>query len=70
MIPGAFLFEWQDRAVADHCPTKPYCYSPETGIQLVKIKGLVDAFRNPRPWLYDVKMIYSPVRIGDAPDRA
>lgn len=64
VIPGTFLWEWQDRAVADHCPTKPYCYFPETGIQLVKIKGLVDAFRNPRPWLYDVKMIYSPIRIG------
>jgi hypothetical protein len=66
VIPGTFIFEWQDRAVADHSPIKPYAYFPETGIQLVKIKGLVDGFRNPRPWLYDVKMIYSPVRVGNA----
>jgi beta-galactosidase len=64
-IPGTFLWEWQDRAVADHSPVKLYSYFPDTGIQLVKIKGLVDGYRNPRPWLYDVKMIYSPIQIGD-----
>ncbi|HWX22528.1 MAG TPA: glycoside hydrolase family 2 TIM barrel-domain containing protein [Candidatus Binatia bacterium] len=63
-IPGTFIFEWQDRAVADKCPTKPYVYFPETGIQLLKMKGLVDAFRNPRPSLYEVQMAYSPIRIG------
>jgi beta-galactosidase len=64
-IPGTFLWEWQDRAVADKCPTKLYCYFPETGINLMKIKGIVDGFRNPRPWYYDVKMIYSPIQIGN-----
>lgn len=64
-IPGTFLWEWQDRAVADKCPTKLYSYYPDTGINLMKIKGLVDGFRNPRPWYYDVKMIYSPVQIGN-----
>jgi beta-galactosidase len=64
-VPGLFPFEWQDRAVADHCPTKLYTYFPETGINLLKIKGLVDGFRNPRPSLYEVKMVYSPVKIGD-----
>jgi beta-galactosidase len=64
-VPGTFLWEWQDRAVADHSPTKLYSYFPDTGISIVKIKGLVDGFRNPRPWLYDVKMIYSPVTVGD-----
>jgi beta-galactosidase len=64
-IPGTFIFEWQDRAVTDKCSTKPYVYFPETGIQLLKMKGLVDAFRNPRPSLYEVKMVYSPIRIGD-----
>ncbi len=64
-IPGTFLWEWQDRAIVDPYSLKLYSYYPETGIQLVKIKGLVDAFRNPRPWLYDVKMIYSPVQIGN-----
>lgn len=64
-IPGTFLWEWQDRAVADANPTKYYFYYPETGINLKKIKGLVDAFRNPRPWYYEVKMIYSPIGIKD-----
>lgn len=63
-IPGTFIFEWQDRAVADKCPTKPYVYFPETGIQLLKMKGVVDAFRNPRPSLYEVQMAYSPIRIS------
>jgi beta-galactosidase len=65
-IPGTFLWEWQDRAVADQCPTKLYCYFPETGINLMKIKGIVDGFRNPRPWYYDVKMVYSPIQIGNS----
>jgi beta-galactosidase/beta-glucuronidase len=65
-VPGSFLWEWQDRAVADQCPTKLYDYYPETGIQIVKMKGLVDAFRNPRPALYSVKMAYSPVQIDYA----
>jgi len=63
-VPGTFLWEWQDRAIADKSPTKPYDYFEKTGIQLVKIKGLVDAYRNPRPWLYDVKNIYSPIQIS------
>lgn len=64
-IPGTFLWEWQDRAVCDRSPVKLYTYFPDTGINLVKIKGLVDGFRNPRPWYYDVKMAYSPVQTGD-----
>lgn len=63
-VPGLFPFEWQDRAVADHCPVKLYDYFPETGVNLLKIKGLVDAFRDPRPSLYEVKMVYSPVTVG------
>ena len=66
-IPGTFLWEWQDRAVADKSPTKLYYFFPETGINLLKIKGIVDGFRNPRPWYYDVKMIYSPIRFGEKP---
>ncbi|MDQ3439035.1 MAG: DUF4981 domain-containing protein, partial [Planctomycetota bacterium] len=64
-IPGSFLWEWQDRAVADKSPEKLYYFFPETGINLLKIKGIVDGFRNPRPWYYDVKMIYSPIRFGE-----
>lgn len=64
-IPGTFLWEWQDRAIMDTNPTKYYFYYPETGIHLKKIKGIVDAFRNPRPWYYEVKMVYSPIGIKD-----
>jgi beta-galactosidase len=65
-IPGSFLWEWQDRAVCDKCPVKLYHFDPATGVQYVKIKGLVDGWRHPRPDLYHVKMIYSPIKIdGD-----
>ncbi len=64
-VPGIFPFEWQDRAVADRNPTKYYYYFPETGINLLKIKGMVDAFRNPRPSVYEAKMVYSPIQIGN-----
>src|SRR5439155_12116717 len=56
-LPGTFIWEWQDRAVADKNPTKLCHFDDKTGIHYLKIKGQVDAFRNPRPWLYHVKMI-------------
>jgi len=62
-IPGTFIWEWADRAVADQCPTKLYDVFPETGAQLVKVKGLVDSWRNPRAALYSVKMACSPVQV-------
>ena len=63
-VPGTFLWEWQDRAVTDQCPTKLYDFFPATGINLVKVKGLVDAWRNPRADLYHVKMAYAPIKVG------
>ena len=38
-MPGSFLWEWQDRAVADKCPTKLYQYDPVTGIQYRQDQG-------------------------------
>ncbi len=64
-IPGNFLWEWQDRAIADKCPTKLYYYDERTGINFLKIKGIVDAFRNPRPWYYTIKNVYSPIYFGE-----
>jgi beta-galactosidase len=64
-VTGTFLWEWQDRAVADKSPTKYYSYFPETGINLLKVKGVVDGFRNPRPEYYHIKMAQSPVSIGE-----
>jgi beta-galactosidase/beta-glucuronidase len=63
-ITGTFLWEWQDRAVADKCPTKYCSFYPDTGINLLKVKGVVDGFRNPRPEYYHIKMAQSPIALG------
>lgn len=67
-VTGSFLWEWQDRAVADANPHKYYSYFPKTGINLVKVKGVVDGFRNPRPEYYHIKMAQSPVVVGREPE--
>jgi hypothetical protein len=77
-IPGTFPFEWSDRAVQDPNSDASYTqyqntgvqllyYFPTTGIHLLKMKGIVDSFRNPRPELYELQMIYSPVQISNSP---
>jgi len=67
-IPGTYLWEWQDRAVADKCPTKLYQFDPATGINYVKVKGLVDSHRNVRPDYYQLKMATSPVQVANKID--
>lgn len=73
-IPGTFPFEWADRAVQDPNPDSSYAeyqstgvqllyYFPATGIHLLKMKGMVDGFRNERPNVYELQMIYSPIQI-------
>lgn len=69
-IVGSFLWEWQDRAVADKCKTKLYDFDPATGVSYVKNKGLVDGWRNPRPDYYAVKMEYSPIKVQRDVDMA
>jgi beta-galactosidase len=64
---GSFLWEWADRAVADQSPVKLYDFDPATGINLVKVKGIVDAFRNPRPDYYHVKVVYAPIKVDLKP---
>jgi beta-galactosidase/beta-glucuronidase len=66
-IVGTFLWEWADRAVSDHNPEKRYYWYPETGINLLKTKGIVDAFRDPRPDYYHCKMAQTPIAIADKP---
>jgi hypothetical protein len=66
-VPGSFLWEWQDRAVCDLCGTKLYDYFPATGINLVKVKGICDAFRNPRADYFHVKMAYAPIKVDLKP---
>lgn len=73
-IPGTFPFEWSDRAIQDPNSAASYTndaaqllyYFPATNIRLLKMKGMVDAFRNARPNLYELQMIYSPVQISNS----
>jgi autotransporter-associated beta strand protein len=73
-IPGTFPFEWSDRAVQDPNSAASYTnddaqllyYFPATGIRLLKMKGMVDSFRNLRPNVYELQMIYSPVQISNS----
>ncbi|HEV2454628.1 MAG TPA: glycoside hydrolase family 2 TIM barrel-domain containing protein, partial [Verrucomicrobiae bacterium] len=73
-IPGTFPFEWSDRAVQDPNSAASYTndsaqrlyYFPATDIRLLKMKGMVDAYRNARPNLYELQMIYSPVQISNS----
>jgi autotransporter-associated beta strand protein len=74
-IVGTFPFEWSDRAVADPNSDASYTqyqstgvqllYSFPSGIHLLKCKGMVDGFRNPRPKVYEARMVYSPIQVGN-----
>lgn len=76
-IPGTFPFEWADRAVQDPNSNASYqeyqstgvqllYYFPATGVHLLKMKGMVDGFRDERPSVYEIQMIYSPVQVSNA----
>ena len=67
-VPGSWLWEWQDRAVADKSPVKLWDFDPETGINLVKVKGIVGAYRDVRPDYYAVKVAYAPVKVDLKPN--
>ncbi len=67
-VPGSFLWEWRDRAVVDPNADKLYDFFPKTGINLVKVKGICDAFNNPRPDYFHVKMAYAPITVDLKPD--
>lgn len=69
-VPGSFAWEWQDRAVCDQYPRKIYHVDETTGLQYLKVKGLVDAWRRPRPDLYNLKMVYSPIKVEEEVDLA
>ena len=66
-VPGSFLWEWQDRAVADKSPVKLYDFDEKTGINLLKVKGLVGAYRDVRPDYYAVKVAYAPIKVDLKP---
>ena len=56
---GAFIWEWQDQGLLDPYvdPSKRDAH----GLTHDNHKGVVDGFRNPKPELYQVKEVYSPV---------
>ncbi len=72
-IVGTFPFEWSDRALQDPNPNSSYqsngvqllYFYPATGVHLLKMKGMVDCFRNPRPNVYEAQMIYSPIQVSN-----
>ena len=57
----------RSRRLPTNAPTKLYDYDPETGINLVKVKGICDGFCNPRPWYFHVKMAYAPIKVDLTP---
>ena len=62
-IVGAFIWEWQDQGLADKFPDRTDVN--ELGLRRENSKGLVTGNRTPKPELYHVKMVYSPVTTTD-----
>ncbi len=59
---GGFIWEWQDQGLLD-----PYVDPKKKdarGLTQDNHKGVVDGFRTPKPELYQVKEVYSPVAIA------
>ncbi len=64
-ILGSFVWEWQNQGIADKNPdtTTGFIYGPNR-LRQENNKGVVDAYRNPKPEWWIVKTVYSPVVIG------
>ena len=64
-ILGSFIWEWQNQGIADKFPDKTReFYDGPTHLRQENNKGVVDAYRNPKPqWAY-VRMVYSPIGFG------
>ena len=56
---GAFIWEWQNQGLADQYPDKKGVNF--AGLRRENNKGVVTGYRVPKPELYHVKMVYSPV---------
>lgn len=76
-IIGTFPFEWSDRALIDPNSNASYAeyqgtgvqllyFFPTTGVHLLKMKGMVDCLRNPRPNVYEAQMIYAPIQANNS----
>ena len=64
-ILGSFIWEWQNQGIADKYPDKKrdLWYGPDH-LRQENNKGIVTAYRIPKPEWWIVKMVYSPVVIG------
>ena len=64
-ILGSFIWEWQNQGIADKFPDKKrdLWYGPDH-LRQENNKGIVSAYRVPKPEWWIVKSVYSPVAIG------
>ena len=62
---GSFIWEWQNQGIADKNAnrTRDFYYGPNR-LRQENNKGIVDAYRNPKPEWWIVKMVYSPVVVS------
>lgn len=64
-ILGSFIWEWQNQGIADKNPDKTTDF--DYGLDHLRQennKGVVDAYRRPKPEWWIVKTVYSPVAIA------
>ena len=64
-ILGSFIWEWQNQGIADKNAdrTTDFYYGPDH-MRQENNKGIVSAYRVPKPELWIVKSAYSPVVVG------
>jgi beta-galactosidase len=65
IILGSFIWEWQSQGVADKNAdtTTDFWYGPNH-LRQENNKGIMDAYRHPKPEWWIVKSVYSPVVVG------
>jgi beta-galactosidase len=66
-ILGSFIWEWQNQGIADKNAPAPHegPWGPDN-LRQENDKGIVTAYRVPKPEWWIVKQVYSPVQIGTA----
>ena len=67
-ILGSFIWEWQNQGIADKNAPAPHAgpWGPDN-LRQENDKGIVTAYRVPKPEWWSVKEVYSPVQIATRP---
>jgi len=67
-ILGSFIWEWQNQGIADKNAPPPHQgpWGPDN-LRQENHKGIVTAYRVPKPEWWTVKQVYSPVQVGTRP---